>query len=118
MSMDLLMVGVTAPSHVYPSLALIRELVARGHRVRYALGDRLAERVTAAGAEHIGYRSALPDADTAWPQDPGEAMQLFLDEEVTALPRLLACESPNAVLYRTSVGELRKASVAGPSSPP
>lgn len=30
------MVGVPVVSHVLPSLALIRELVARGHRVTYA----------------------------------------------------------------------------------
>jgi hypothetical protein len=30
--MYLVMVGTTAPSHVYPSLALIAELVARGRR--------------------------------------------------------------------------------------
>ena len=97
--MDLLMVGPTAPSHVYPSLAVIRELVVRGHRVRYAVGDRLGELVAATGAEHVGYRSALPDADTAWPDDLGAAMQLFLDEEIAALPRLLEGERPDAVLY-------------------
>lgn len=93
------MVGVTVPSHVYPGLAVIRELASRGHGVGYAVGDRLADLVTATGAAHIGYRSMLPDADTAWPDDPGEAMQLFLDEEMAALPRLLARERPDAVLY-------------------
>ena len=34
--MHITMVGVTAPSHVYPGLPVIRELVARGHRVTYA----------------------------------------------------------------------------------
>jgi MGT family glycosyltransferase len=97
--MDLLMVGVTAPSHIYPSLAVIRELVDRGHRVSYAVGDRLAELVAPTGAEHVGYRSELPDSDTAWSGDPGEAMQLFLDEEQVALPALLARERPDAVLY-------------------
>jgi MGT family glycosyltransferase len=97
--MRLLMAGVTAPSHVYPSLGLIAELVARGHRVTYAVGDRLADLVTATGAGHVGYRSALPDAETAWPEDPGAAMHLFLDEEITALPRLMTVDPPDAVLY-------------------
>ena len=35
--MRLLMVGVTAPSHIYPSLAVIRELIDRGHDVSYAV---------------------------------------------------------------------------------
>jgi MGT family glycosyltransferase len=97
--MHLLMVGATAPSHVYPSLAVIGELVSRGHRVSYAVGDRLAGLVTPTGAEHVGYRSELPDADTAWPEDLGAAMQLFLDEERTALPRLLELDRPDAVIY-------------------
>jgi MGT family glycosyltransferase len=97
--MRLLMAGVTAPSHIYPSLAVIRELVARGHDVSYAVGDRLAGLVTPTGAGHIGYRSELPDSDTAWSGDPGEAMQLFLDEEQTALPAILAADRPDAVLY-------------------
>jgi MGT family glycosyltransferase len=97
--MHLLMVGVTAPSHVYPSLSVIRELVARGHRVSYAVGDRLAALAEGTGAEHVGYRSELPDADTAWPEDPGAAMQLFLDEEITVLPRVLELDRPDAVLY-------------------
>jgi UDP:flavonoid glycosyltransferase YjiC (YdhE family) len=97
--MRLLMAGVTAPSHVYPSLAVIRELVARGHDVSYAVGDRLAGLVTPTGAGHIGHRSELPDSDTAWTGDPGEAMQLFLDEEQTALPAVRAADRPDAVLY-------------------
>ena len=97
--MDLLMVGSTAPSHVYPSLAVIRELVSRGHRVRYAVGDRLAELVTPTGAEHVGYPGLLPEADAAWPEDAGEAMQLFLDEQRAVLPVLTSVEAPDAVLY-------------------
>lgn len=97
--MDLLMVGSTAPSHVYPGLAAIRELVTRRHRVRYVVGDRLAELVTRTGAEHVGYRSVLPDADTAWPEDLGEAMQLFLDEQQLVLPLLSSLDAPDAVLY-------------------
>jgi MGT family glycosyltransferase len=98
--MYLLMVGTTAPSHVFPSLAVIAELVARGHRVTYAVGDRLAPLVTPTGAAHLGYRSEMPDSDEAWSNDPGEAMQRFLDEERTALPHLLDLdETPDAVLY-------------------
>lgn len=93
------MVGVTAPSHVYPGLAVIRDLVTRGHCMRYAAGDRLADLVEPTGARFVGYRSELPEADTAWPEDPGAAMQLFLDEEITALQRLLQGSRPDAVLY-------------------
>jgi MGT family glycosyltransferase len=97
--MHLLMAGSTAPSHVYPSLALIAELVARGHRVSYLIGDRLAGLVAPTGAELIAHPTLLPDSDTAWPEDTGEAMQVFLDESIAVLPRLLESDRPDAVLY-------------------
>lgn len=102
--MHLLMAGVTAPSHMYPSLALISELVSRGHRVSYVVGERLAELVAPTGAEVVGHPSILPDASTNWPEDIGEAMQLFLDEAMSVLGPLLDHfdrpeHRPDAVLY-------------------
>jgi MGT family glycosyltransferase len=97
--MQLFMAGTTAPSHVYPSLALIAELVARGHRVSYLIGDRLAGLVAPTGAEVITHPTLLPDGDTAWSDDLGEAMQVFLDEQIAVLPRLLESDRPDAVLY-------------------
>jgi UDP:flavonoid glycosyltransferase YjiC (YdhE family) len=49
--MHIAMIGTTAPSHVYPSLALIKELVARKHRVSYTTGEPLAGLVEPTGAE-------------------------------------------------------------------
>lgn len=97
--MHLVMAGVTAPSHVYPSLALIRELVSRGHDVRYAVGDRLADLVAPTGATVSPYRSVLPTTDEAWSGDPGEAMQLFLDEARAGFDVLVDGPAPDAVLY-------------------
>jgi MGT family glycosyltransferase len=97
--MRFVMAGTTAPSHTYPHLALIRELVARGHRVNYAIGEPLAELVAATGAEVAAHPTLLPDSDTAWPEDAGEAMQVFLDEAIAVLPALLDLERPDAVLY-------------------
>ncbi|MGH8882675.1 MAG: macrolide family glycosyltransferase, partial [Stackebrandtia sp.] len=65
--MHFVMAGVTAPSHVYPGLAVISELVSRGHRVSYVVGDRLAELVVATGAEVVTHESIMPDADEHWP---------------------------------------------------
>ncbi len=96
------MVGSTAPSHIYPSLALIRELVDRGHRVTYAVGEPLTDLVAPTGAELIAHPSILPQGDTAWPEDPGEAMRVFLDEAIAVLPRLTArydADRPDLVLY-------------------
>ena len=49
--MHIAMIGTTAASHVYPSLALIKELVARKHRVSYTVGEPLAGLVEPTGAE-------------------------------------------------------------------
>jgi MGT family glycosyltransferase len=88
MSRHIAMIGATAPSHIYPSLALIRELVARGHRVTYAVGESQAELVKSSGAEVITHPTLLPAVDGAWPEDPGAAMRVFLDEGMALLPRL------------------------------
>ncbi|MCU1679746.1 MAG: glycosyltransferase [Amycolatopsis sp.] len=82
------MIGCTAPSHIYPSLALIRELVARGHRVTYAVGESQADLVKSSGAEVVTHPTLLPEVDGVWPQDPGAAMRVFLDEGMALLPRL------------------------------
>jgi MGT family glycosyltransferase len=98
--MHLVMAGASTPSHVYPSLALISELVSRGHRVSYLVGERLAELVAPTGADVIAHPTLLPDADGAWPEDVGEAMQVFLDEAIAILGVLLdGVERPDAVLY-------------------
>ena len=98
--MHFVMAGVTAPSHVYPGLGVISELVARGHRVSYVVGDRLAELVAGTGAEVVGHESIMPDADEHWPTDTGAAMQVFLDDAITALePMLQRVAAPDAVLY-------------------
>lgn len=45
------MFSIAAHGHVNPSLEVIRELVARGHRVTYAVPPVLADKVAATGAE-------------------------------------------------------------------
>ncbi|RLQ84662.1 UDP glycosyltransferase [Mycetocola zhadangensis] len=96
------MVGTTAPSHIYPSLALIRELVNRGHRVTYTVGEQLVDLVTPTGAEVIAHPSILPLDDTEWPDDPGGAMRVFLDEGIAVMPILTErydTDPPDVVLY-------------------
>jgi hypothetical protein len=65
------------------------------------IGERLEGLVAPTGAEVIAHPSLLPDpADgTAWPEDTGEAMQVFLDESIAVLPKLLESDRPDAVLY-------------------
>ncbi|WP_326697326.1 glycosyl transferase [Streptomyces sp. NBC_01754] len=99
------MVGVPAVSHVLPSLQIIRELVARGHRVTYAVDPAVAGLVTATGAELVPVGSVLPVADNAWPDDPIAAMGLFLDDAVQALPQVRAAyDTDPADLYLYDIG--------------
>ncbi|MEU9508725.1 macrolide family glycosyltransferase [Micromonospora sp. NPDC048170] len=99
------MVGIPAVSHVLPSLEVIRELVARGHRVTYANDPAVADLITATGAELVNCASALPVADNDWPDDPIAAMDLFLDDAIRALPQLRAAyQHDPADLYLYDIG--------------
>ncbi|GAA2460367.1 macrolide family glycosyltransferase [Streptomyces macrosporus] len=99
------MVGIPAVSHVLPSLEIIRELVARGHRVTYANDPAVADLIAATGAELVPCASTLPVADNDWPDDPIAAMGLFLDDAIQALPRLRAVyDHDPADLYLYDIG--------------
>lgn len=99
------MVGVPAVSHVLPSLEIIRELVARGHRVTYANGRAVADLVTGTGAEFVPLDSTLPVEDNDWPEDPVAAMSVFLDDAIHVLPQLEAVyEDDPADLYLYDIG--------------
>ncbi|MEW2131925.1 macrolide family glycosyltransferase [Streptomyces sp. NPDC005435] len=99
------MVGIPAVSHVLPSLEIIRELVARGHRVTYANDPSAAGLITPTGAELVPCASTLPVADNEWPEDAIGAMSLFLDDAIQALPQLRAAYDPDpADLYLYDIG--------------
>ncbi|MFI9307075.1 macrolide family glycosyltransferase [Streptomyces triculaminicus] len=99
------MIGIPAVSHVLPSLEIIRELVARGHRVTYANDPAMTDLITATGAEFIPCTSVLPVADNNWPEDPIAAMSLFLEDAVQALPQLRAAyDHDPADLYLYDIG--------------
>jgi len=99
------MIGVPAVSHVLPSLDVIRELVARGHRVTYANDPAVSHLIEPTGARLVPYISVLPVADNKWPEDPIEAMSLFLDDAIQALPRLRAVyDDDPADLYLYDIG--------------
>ncbi|MEV6791701.1 macrolide family glycosyltransferase [Streptomyces sp. NPDC051320] len=99
------MVGIPIVSHVLPSLEVIRELVARGHRVTYANDPAVAGLITGAGAELVPCTSVLPVADNNWPDDAIAAMSLFLDDAVQVLPQLRAAyDQDPADLYLYDIG--------------
>jgi len=97
------MVSIPAPGHVNPSIEVIRELVARGHRVTYANDPSFAEVITGAGAELVPYTSTLPMGDAAeWPEDTVAQLDVFLRDAISMLPQLRAAyenDRPDLFLY-------------------
>jgi MGT family glycosyltransferase len=99
------MFSVAAHGHVNPSLEVIRELVARGHRVTYAIPPALAGTVAETGAEVKLWRSTLPTPDddpSAWGSTLLDHVELFLDDAIQALPQLLEAyrgDEPDLVLH-------------------
>lgn len=99
------MFSIAAHGHVNPSLEVIRELVARGHRVTYAIPPAFAEKVAATGARPVPYTSTLPgpDADpAAWGTTLLDNVEPFLADAIQALPQLIeayAGDEPDLVLH-------------------
>jgi MGT family glycosyltransferase len=102
------MVSIPAPGHVNPSLEIIRELVARGHRVTYANDAAWAGTVRGVGAELVAYESTLPfHREESWDGDAIEALRLFLDDAIAMLPQLRAAyenDRPDLFLYDIAGG--------------
>ncbi|WP_434740051.1 macrolide family glycosyltransferase [Micromonospora sp. SH-82] len=104
-SAHIAMIGIPAVSHVLPSLEVIRELVARGHRVTYGNDPAAADLIAPTGAELVPYTSTLPTADHDWPDDPIASMRFFLDDSIQALPQLRArYDTDPADLYLFDIG--------------
>lgn len=99
------MFSIAAHGHVNPSLEVIRELVARGHRVTYAIPPLLAEKVAGTGAEPKLWNSTLPgpDADPeAWGSTLLDNVEPFLNDAIQALPQLIEAyegDEPDLVLH-------------------
>jgi MGT family glycosyltransferase len=102
--MHVAIVAAAAPSHMHPHLAVVRELVRRGHRVSYLVGQHLSELAADTGADVVGCTSVLPGAPavTGWPDDAVAGMRMFLDEAVHVLPQVHAAldhDRPDVLLY-------------------
>ncbi|MGW2185781.1 macrolide-inactivating glycosyltransferase [Streptomyces sp. NPDC001719] len=99
------MFSIAAYGHVNPSLEVIRELVARGHRVTYAIPPRLQEEIAETGAEPVPYRTTLPSPDSdpsAWGTTLLDNVEPFLDDAIQALPQLIEAyqgDEPDLVLH-------------------
>jgi macrolide glycosyltransferase len=87
----IVMVGAGAHGHINPNLPVIAELVARGHRVQYAVPTAFAALAASSGATPLPHTTELPDGvEQPWPDDPVAGMQLFLDEGRHVTPQLEA----------------------------
>ncbi|GAA0896469.1 macrolide family glycosyltransferase [Streptomyces asiaticus] len=98
------MFGIAAHGHVNPSLEVMRELVARGHRVTYAIPESFAEKVAETGAEPKTYTSILHGENVpgARGSDLIDYIEPFLTEAEQALPQHLAAyegDEPDLVMY-------------------
>ncbi|MFE5911793.1 macrolide-inactivating glycosyltransferase [Streptomyces wedmorensis] len=98
------MFSIAAHGHVNPSLEVIRELVARGHRVSYAVPASFAEKVAETGADPVVYTSTLPTDDDpdAWGTELIDNLEPFLADAVQALPQLADAfdgDRPDLVLH-------------------
>ncbi|MEV0975593.1 macrolide-inactivating glycosyltransferase [Streptomyces sp. NPDC049915] len=99
------MFSIAAHGHVNPSLEVIRELVARGHRVTYAIPPLLADKVAETGAEPKLWNSTLPSPDddpSAWGDTLLDNVEPFLNDAVQALPQLIEAyrgDEPDLVLH-------------------
>ncbi|PRH79126.1 glycosyl transferase, partial [Streptomyces solincola] len=101
------MVSIAAHGHVYPHLDVVRELVARGHRVSYAIPPAFADQVAATGARPVPYTSTLPvdDDPDAWGTELIDNIEPFLTDAMQALPQLAEAfegDVPDLVLHDTT----------------
>ena len=103
--MHIALFNIPAYGHVTPTLAVVAELVRRGHRVSYAVTEEFASQVGATGARLVPYTTTLPSATRVedWPSDDPVAMAtIALDEAVAILPELQAAfdgDRPDLVLH-------------------
>jgi MGT family glycosyltransferase len=100
----ILICNIPEHGHVNPTLAIVADLVRRGHRVSYPTTDQFAGRVAEAGATPLVHRSTLPGggSDLEWPSDLAAGLDLFLTEAVDVAPRLLAAfadDRPDLVVH-------------------
>ncbi|ORT58005.1 macrolide-inactivating glycosyltransferase [Streptomyces sp. CB03238] len=98
------MFSIAAHGHVNPSIEVIRELVARGHRVSYAIPASFADKIAATGAEPVVYTSTLPtDEDPeAWGTELIDNIEPFLNDAIQVLPQLAAAfegDEPDLVIH-------------------
>lgn len=104
MKKHFLFTSVPAFGHVNPTLALVSELLNRGHRVTYAVGSDALEAVRATGAEVVELPTKMPDitgqGNHFTPERMRTMMEFFIGDIRQCMPVLLehfADAPPDAV---------------------
>lgn len=104
MKKHFLFTSVPAFGHVNPTLALVSELLDRGHRVTYAVGSDALEAVRATGAEVLELPTKMPDitgqGNQFTPERMRTMMEFFIGDVRQCMPVLLehfADSPPDAV---------------------
>jgi MGT family glycosyltransferase len=100
--------NIPAVGHVYPTLAVVDELVRRGHRVTYASTERRAPIIEAQGARVVRYRSTRPDDTDRGVRPPerdgylSQSLMAFQEELEVTLPQLepaFRADPPDLVVF-------------------
>ncbi|MEE1754055.1 macrolide family glycosyltransferase [Streptomyces sp. SP18CS02] len=92
--------NVPQQGHVFPTLAVVSELVARGHRVSYAVTEEFAGAVKACGAEPVVHHPGGTGQEA--PEDLAAGVTTAIGQTIGALPELAAAfaeDRPDLVLY-------------------
>ncbi|MFI9270817.1 macrolide family glycosyltransferase [Kitasatospora sp. NPDC052896] len=97
------MVNIPAHGHVNPSLEVMRELVARGHRVSYVNDPSFAEQIESTGARIVPHDTTLPFLKGAVAVDAAAKVHgMILEDAKVMLPRMREAfqdDRPDLVLY-------------------
>lgn len=88
-------------SHLRATLAMVEELLRRGHRVSYLVADRLVDVVRPTGARVVSYRSVFPESLSPPPSATTMLVE-FIRESFAPLEVALACaeaDPPDLVVH-------------------
>lgn len=105
MAQHFLFMSLPDHGHIFPNLAVIQELVRRGHRVTFITGAVMAERLEAAGATVLPYESRYAGIDKvdSVNEARGTRMLILAVEEAAEMVRvaepLIAADRPDVVGY-------------------
>lgn len=122
MTKHLLFTSVPAHGHVNPTLALVEELVRRGHRVSYATGESFRAVVESAGATLVSTGDQMlerPQSIEFSPEMIAGLLERLVEDARSSLPALVSFavhDPPDAVCYdmMTFIGRVLAGKLALP----